>query len=678
MAKEILKNAEVENLESQVNLALSWFKWELNLWKPTIHAGPAGKEKAWDNGEELTVDKMKAQLEATKLRINEYIKINGEKIKCTDITVDEKNKMYKITYTVSLWGKDYAFPSYFKVINTLNNSYIEFQIPPGKKQSAADIFLDGKVYDVNVVKEKTKDVDIRIQYNEQKTTAKILEKVDAFALAKDFKIEKDPKLQNTQITSLNNIQLWKEIVKTTNGYYRSVFLSENRKYRELGKVYFDAKWEIDMEQTASNTEFNVFDVPLKLALDLKKNIFKIEKTVDLIKKIQWHREKLQAFVSNSSVGDNTIFEWFNRIWPKRTKTENIWLSLIDNTYTVQRGKKNEDILRFWFDATDKLSLKDLKWVSVESFVLPVEVDDETRLYDVKTTESKLQINESKETKFQTMKELPELEDAPSSLNAKNLYVYNRDETQQLEYFDAEGKLIAAIPSSKTETNEWKLWTLSQDVDKYDLFKEYVNEFPSESLKAMNILENDLYTIFSNNEDLNQITLNKRPVVKVFEWGKYRYYIVDQRKAWEQFVFEKDDELYEEAKKAIDLLKMNLQVLEILSKTELKYRDGKIEGDFLKFQWWTGWIGLLDVTTADKLTFLATWRKDEKSLARTLVYSNGLLNGGADVKPLNFIIKKDDIALEGKKKNEVTIELQKFQIRSEFTKGQFTLWFDTIQ
>jgi len=63
-----------------------------------------------------------------------------------------------------------------------------------------------------------------------------------------------------------------------------------------------------MEQTASNTEFNVFDVPLKLALDLKKNIFKIEKTVDLIKKIQWHREKLQAFVSNSSVGDNTIFE----------------------------------------------------------------------------------------------------------------------------------------------------------------------------------------------------------------------------------------------------------------------------------------------------------------------------------------------------------------------------------
>jgi len=83
----------------------------------------------------------------------------------------------------------------------LNNSYIEFQIPPGKKQSAADIFLDGKVYDVNVVKEKTKDVDIRIQYNEQKTLAKILEKVDKFALTKSFTIEKDTDPNNnTQIT----------------------------------------------------------------------------------------------------------------------------------------------------------------------------------------------------------------------------------------------------------------------------------------------------------------------------------------------------------------------------------------------------------------------------------------------------------------------------------------------
>jgi len=62
------------------------------------------------------------------------------------------------------------------------------------------VLLEGKVYDVNVVKEKVKDVDIRIQYNEQKTLAKIMEKISAFNLKKDFDIKKDKELENTQLT----------------------------------------------------------------------------------------------------------------------------------------------------------------------------------------------------------------------------------------------------------------------------------------------------------------------------------------------------------------------------------------------------------------------------------------------------------------------------------------------
>jgi len=45
-----------------------------------------------------------------------------------------------------------------------------------------------------------KDVDVRIQYNEQKTLAKILEKVSTFSLKKDFEIKKDDELENTQLT----------------------------------------------------------------------------------------------------------------------------------------------------------------------------------------------------------------------------------------------------------------------------------------------------------------------------------------------------------------------------------------------------------------------------------------------------------------------------------------------
>jgi len=148
--------------------------------------------------------------------------------------------------------------------------------------------------------------------------------------------------------------------------------------------------------------------------------------------------------------------------------------------------------------------------------LPVLVGDDTRLYDIKKLDSKLQVVESKEKQFQTVQELPNLSDAPVSLTTKNLYVYNRDDLKYLEYFDAAGKLIAAVPSSKTETNQWKLETLSQSVDPYDLFKEYSSQFPAESLKTMNLFENDLYAIFAASPELTSFIATPRSVIKVLE------------------------------------------------------------------------------------------------------------------------------------------------------------------
>jgi len=156
---------------------------------------------------ELSVDEMKAQLEATKLRMKEYLQVNGQKLTLKDLSVDEANKMYKITYVVAVGDKNYDIPSYFKIVNTLNNSYIKFQVPPGQSTPSADATLNDKVYDVNVIREKAKNVDIRIQLNEQKTLAKILEKINTFDLKKDFEIKKDEGLQNTQITGLNNVKL---------------------------------------------------------------------------------------------------------------------------------------------------------------------------------------------------------------------------------------------------------------------------------------------------------------------------------------------------------------------------------------------------------------------------------------------------------------------------------------
>jgi len=99
------------------------------------------------------------------------------------------------------------------------------------------------------------------------------------------------------------------------------------------------------------------------------------------------------------------------------------------------------------------------------------VNEKIRLYDVKKNDelTRLNIIESTAKEHQTVQELPELVNAPSRLKTENLYVYNREEGKKLEYFTADGKLVTAIPASKTETNERKLDKLTQVVDPYDVF-----------------------------------------------------------------------------------------------------------------------------------------------------------------------------------------------------------------
>jgi|GEM_PF-5106348 len=45
---------------------------------------------------------MKADLEKNKLEVQTYIKINGSPIELKSLVVDEVNKMYKMTYVVTL------------------------------------------------------------------------------------------------------------------------------------------------------------------------------------------------------------------------------------------------------------------------------------------------------------------------------------------------------------------------------------------------------------------------------------------------------------------------------------------------------------------------------------------------------------------------------------------------
>ncbi len=99
------------------------------------------------------------------------------------------------------------------------------------------------MFDVNIVKTPSKQIDIRIVENAMKTKEKLMEKIKKYELAPEFTVEnfRDETLENTKIETLQYTQLGKEVIAEENTYYRAIFMREGEKYREIGKVYFDEK-----------------------------------------------------------------------------------------------------------------------------------------------------------------------------------------------------------------------------------------------------------------------------------------------------------------------------------------------------------------------------------------------------------------------------------------------------
>ncbi|MBU0626960.1 hypothetical protein KKG31_00140 [Patescibacteria group bacterium] len=61
---------------------------------------------------------------------------------------------------------------------------------------------------MNVIREKIKDLDIRIVYNEQKTQETILKTISDFDLKKSsVELKEDKDLENTQVLALNTVSL---------------------------------------------------------------------------------------------------------------------------------------------------------------------------------------------------------------------------------------------------------------------------------------------------------------------------------------------------------------------------------------------------------------------------------------------------------------------------------------
>lgn len=689
---EILKSKDLA-LENEVNQALKDFSAEaMQLQNEIIKNKDL---KVW------TKEEMEAYLTSWELlkRIEWYIQINGDKISISKLEMDATSGLLKMKYKVKFWAVEKELISYFQVVGETNNSYLQFKTNPVTNVDFSSLevyekdgttivapedgYRNGKMYDINIVKTASKGIDIRILENEKKTKEKVIENIKKYELTGDFKPEDfvDITLENTKIETLQYTQLGKEVIAEWTGYYRAIFMREGEKYREIGKVYFDEKGKIDIIKTQKSQEFKLLNIAMKITVDTDKNTFKIE-NIDLLKKqIIAQREVLKTYISNSEFGDNTIFEGFNRAkggeW-KQTKL--LWLKLIDDMYTFKRwGDKKEEKLNFWFSTSNELSLKDEAGKDKDPVTIEIEkANGKKELKDIKKDVTKKNLTIDKPSNELTKnQDKPTLEDEPDLL--KKDYLYNQNGTK-LEYHNKKGTLLTSIPASKTDTNEWKLDTLSEDVKLDDLFK-YLKKNTIDKdiwtrIKATNLLENDISTAFSNvRTKRNKVNISWREVVRVVDNEKdgiYTYYKVDQKKDGDPFAFEKDEELYTEAQTVMDGILENFVTIEKIENTKLSYKDKKekIEKPFTQF---VGWCALLPLTTISKTAFLED--TDTKKAPLTKTFIRGLKTDNIQTFAIQLNIKNTKITANEKKQTINTIE---YKTRLEEKDGALTLWFDDIE
>lgn len=685
--EKLEKLHEESNLQKEINEALKWFSAEEMALKSSI----TNKNK---DIEPRTKEEMKEYLDSGEVRkrMDTYIKVNGAKIEISSLEVDDTNGLLKIKYKAMFGNVQKEISSYFKIVGEKNNSYIQFVDNPTTNTdiNSVELFEEnekmlvmpengyrgGKMFDVNIVKSPNKEIDIRIVENARRTKENLYKKIEKYTLTPKFTADtfEDTTLENTKIETLQYTQLGEEIIPKDKWYYRAIFMRDGEKYKEIGKVYFDEKWEVDKIKTESSQTYTLLNVELKINIDKENNTFDLENIDKLKEQIKTQRKILSTYIENSEFGDYTIFKGFNREkWGKRTQTKLLWLELVDNMYTFKRGgEKGKETINFGFTKTNELTLKDVSGKEVEPLTIKIKKSngqEEFKNITTDKTTKQLLIQKSNEETLNN-KAKPDFEDEPSLLKKDYLYNQNAD-FSKIEYHTKKGELITEIPATKTDKNEWKLEALSQDVQIEDLYKDITKKIDTD-FGNINILENDIFGAFSTLRETSKVSISARKTTRVLDKeGIYKYYTVEQKKNWAPLVFETDEELYKESKRIMDIVLGNIKTIEKIENTQLKYKDKKekVEKTFTQF---VGGSGFLPIATADKIEFL---KNTKNKTILTKEFIRGSKTTDIETFPVNFIIEKNKITVQEKTQ---TINDEKYTTKLKEEDKKLTLRFDDIE
>ena len=559
-----------------------------------------------------------------------------------------------------------------------NNIFIEFDkinVWWFELQDNWTLILDNTVYDYDISQWVNKSIEINSKANPYKTSEMIKNKIKENKFSFSSKIENIKEFENTQLTKLNDISLWQEVMREWEFYYREVFLTEKWQYRPIWKIYFDKYWKLDENKTneeIKNKEILVLWVKLifnKISVSGSNIQFSLNDNSkeNLKEKVSDHRKTIINIIDKAKVGPNTEFKWFNKIRSKRVWSDkeewlfNTWLitlELIDDTYVFQRWDKNQSIC-FWIESKDwsedNVFLKNLNNQKIEDFFITIN----NNYYKVTLKNNELAIYKIQKEWVNITNNLPSFswdKNIVSIMEDKNINHYYNTSGKQLEYRTNDWIMITSIPCEKSEKWEYKINKASTNINIEDLynfpeFKKTTDEI-KKIQKKLNTLDIDILNSFQILLVKEWIKLNNQNLIRVVDkkWTSY-YCNIKEIKNWIQI--NPDVKLYKDVENTLRKIKSRLEIVERLNDTKIRWTNNGKKEDFTKFVWWWRWIGTRFISQNNIISFISQSTNEIKL---------DILRWEWQITSIIYDISRKSWKMKLKWKSKITISWQEYKIK----------------
>lgn len=510
-----------------------------------------------------------------------------------------------------------------------NNIFIEFEEVSIKWNKLGDnwtLVSDNTVYDYDINQWENKSIEINCKANIYKTNEMINDKIENTKFSFTSKIEEIKEFENTQLTQLDSISLWKEVIRDGEFYYREVCITESWKYRLITKIYFDKYGKIDKSKTELEVKKknNLVVLWVNVELNFRENndLLKLSITDESIKKLQEkvfeHRRSIINLIDKAKVWPNTEFVWFNknkskRNWSKNEEwlfdTELVSLELIDDTYVFQRWDETQSIYfgiekKEWWE--DAIYLKNKNNQEVEEYFITIDNNE----YSISLNKNELSIDKMKNAWENIENNLPIFswdKDMISIITAEGTNIYYNSTKKQLNYYMSDWKLITSIPCEKSEKWEYKLDKASTNIDVEDLFNTPEFATTIEEIKSiqkeLNTLDVDILNSFQTLLTKNWIKLTTQDLIKITNNELNTYYCnIESTKDWFEIV--KNEKLYNTSLKILKNIRSRLEIVKKLNDTEIRWVNNGKKENFKQFVWWWWGIGTRFISQSNIIQFIS--------------------------------------------------------------------------